>query len=59
MFRPESVVVPNPIDDTESCVAVDEPTTKPIVSPPSGLTDRRPNGVVVPIPTFPLPPTIK
>ncbi len=54
MFRPDSVVVPNPIDDTESCVAVDEPTTKPIVSPAIGLTDRRPNGVVDEIPTLPL-----
>ena len=51
IFNPESVVVPKPIDETESCVAVDEPTTKPTVSPPSGLTDRRANGEDVPTPT--------
>ena len=51
--KPLIVVVPKPIDETESCVAVDEPTTNPIVSPASGFTERRANGVVVPIPRFP------
>ena len=46
IVNPERVVVPKPTDETESCVAVDEPTTNPTVSPAIGLTDRRPNGVV-------------
>jgi hypothetical protein len=41
MLSPESVVVPNPRDDTDSSVAVDDPTTSPSVSPASGLTERR------------------
>ena len=53
MLSPDRVVVPNPIDDTDSCVAVLDPTTKPTVSPPSGLTERRAKGVVVPTPTLP------
>ena len=53
MFNPERVVVPKPSDETESCVAVDEPTTKPIESPATGLTARRAEGVVVPTPMRP------
>ncbi len=53
MLRPESVVVPKPIDDTESCVAVDEPTRNPTVSPPSGLTASLANGDDVETPTVP------
>ena len=52
-LRPDRVVVPKPIDDTESCVAVDEPTTNPYESPAIGLIDRRPSGVVEEIPTEP------
>jgi hypothetical protein len=39
IFNPDTVVVPNPTDDTESCVAVDEPTYKPYKSPEIGLID--------------------
>ena len=53
MFNPETVVVPKPIDETDNCVAVDEPTTNPMVSPASGLTDKRPFGDVVPTPNKP------
>ena len=56
MFRPERVVVPKPTDETESCVAVDEPTTNPTVSPAIGLTPNRANGVDDEIPTFPVGP---
>jgi len=53
MFRPERVVVPKPSDDTESCVAVDEPTTNPSVSPATGLTDSLAVGVDDETPTVP------
>ncbi len=52
--RPDRVVVPKPREDTESCVAVDEPTTNPTESPASGLTDSRANGVVDEIPILPV-----
>ena len=54
MLRPDNVVVPKPMEETESWVAVDEPTTKPIESPPIGLTESRAKGVVVPTPSSPL-----
>lgn len=54
MFKPDRVVVPKPIEDTESCVAVDEPTTNPYESPAIGLTASRANGVDVPTPSFPV-----
>ncbi len=54
MFNPESVVVPKPPAETESCVAEDEPTTNPMESPAIGLTARRPNGVVEATPSFPV-----
>ncbi len=53
IFKPERVVVPKPSDETESCVAVDEPTRNPTESPAIGLTERRANGEVEPIPTAP------
>ena len=52
IFKPERVVVPKPIEETESCVAVDEPTTNPIESPAIGLTERRANGEDEEIPTL-------
>ena len=52
IFKPERVVVPKPSEETESCVAVDEPTTNPTESPAIGLTDRRANGEVEEIPIF-------
>src|SRR3989338_5122665 len=54
IFNPESVVVPKPRDETESCVEVDEPTTKPTEFPATGLTASRADGVVVPTPTLPV-----
>ena len=52
MFKPDNVVVPNPKEETESCVAVDEPTRNPTESPAIGFTDRRANGEVEEMPTF-------
>ena len=52
ILNPESVVVPKPKDDTESCVAVDEPMTNegPVI--PFGLIESMANGVVVPSPNL-------
>ena len=54
IFNPESVVVPKPIEETESWVAVVEPTTKPTDSPACGETEKRARSDVVDIPTRPV-----
>ena len=52
--NPDKVVVPKPIDETESCVAVLEPTTNPKESPAIGLTLNLANGVVEETPSNPV-----
>jgi hypothetical protein len=53
MFNPAMVVVPKPSVEMERRL-VDEPTEKAVMSPASGLTEKRDVGVVVPTPTNPL-----
>ncbi len=58
MLSPARVVVPNPSVETDRRFLVDEPTAKPMGSPPRVWTASLAVGVDVPIPTKPVLPII-